>query len=938
MSVVRAGALGSGLLEREDALEVLELFLRAVASGRGGTAVVEGPPGIGKSQLLRSVAEHAGGFGLRSAAASGAELERDLPFVIIRQLYDDLASRVGGLEADAVARVLGNGTTGMLTPPNLGNAISVLYRGVADFARQQPVLFVVDDVQWADPDSVRALHYLARRIADLPVGLLIGTRPSVTDGPVEDLVAMASLPVIRPSPLSPQASGRLLTRLLGEETTPAFIEACHGVTSGNPLLLHELAREISTGGYRLEPSVIMNLGSASVARTALNRIGRLTPAAVPVARAVSVLGQRASTPRVARLAGVDLAEATEVVSALVGAELLTDSVPLGWVHPLVAAALYRHTPAAERARLHADAARLLDADDIPVGEVAAHLLHAEPAADPWVVERLRTAAYAAVSVGGIDHAIRLLRRALEEPAAESVGHVLLDLGQLEMWTFDPTSARHLVAAFDLHPDRDARCGAALGVARLLVLAGRWTEALTFIERALALLPEDERSLVWLVLASERLTICGGGNIEMDRYEERTREIMAFADQGSHYAVVAATHEAALAVTNLRPATEVLDALDRAWGNGRLLIHQGLDSSLWLYVAWQYVAFGARDRALEVYRAGLELANRHGIEVAATQARVGMAWLSLDAGDLRSAAEAFNKPMSDAVPLRAMGNRVVAAGMAVCAMHLGDLDGAFEALAPYTSPIANPPDRFDAMVLRVRGLVELTRGDAARAVECLEALGDWCVGHGRDGPSDWTWRSDLAFALARSDPGAQNEPHQRAAELARDELERARLVGLPRVEGTALRALAAASPLAEREALLVQACEALDGVDPMGRATALVELAGVRRRLNDAEGARDAASSGLALADQCGAEPLRNAAMAELHRLGARPRRAAVVGVAALTGAERRVVELVSQGLTNREVATRLVVSDKTVEKHLSNAFRKLEVTQRDQLAHILTKQ
>jgi DNA-binding CsgD family transcriptional regulator len=933
VSVREGASSGSGLLERESAVEGLEGFLRAVAQGYGGTAVVEGPPGIGKSLLLREMAERAGAHGIRVAKASGAELERELPFVVIRQLYDDLSHRVGGLEPDAVSRLLGGDGVGLLTPPNIGNVVTVLYRGVADFARREPLLFVIDDVQWADPDSVRALHFLARRISELPVGLLLGTRPSVSDGPIEDLVAMASIPVIRPAPLSVDASGQLISRLLNAEPTQLFIDTCHGVTNGNPLLLHELARELSTGGHPLDAEVVLGLGSASVARTALNRIGRLAPTAVPVARAVSVLGQRASTPRVARLAGLDLADATEVVAALVSAELLTDTVPLGWVHPLVAAALYRHTPAAERARLHAAAARLLEADDLPVGEVAAHLLQAEPAADPWVVERLRTAAYAAVSVGGVEHAIRLLRRALEEPAGDMVGYVLLDLGQLEMWTFDQVSAaRHLTAAFDLHPELEARCGAAVGLSRLLALAGRWSEALHFLERALALLDPDDRSLVWLVLASERLTVCGGGNLEMDRYVERTQEIVSYADQGSHYAVVAAAHEAATAVMQLRPASEVRDLLERAWSDGLLITHQGLDSSLWLYVAWQLNAFGARDRALDVYRTALEAAQRHGIQVAATQARVGMAWLSLDAGDVRSAAEAFNKPVSDAIPLRAMGTRVVAAGAALCALQQGELSTATELLAPYLSPVADPPDRFDALVLRTRGYVHLAREEPQQAVACFERLRDWCVGHGRDGPSDWSWRADLALALARS-----GEPES-AAELAKDELQRARAVGIRRVEGAALRALAEATPMPEREPILVSACETLSEVDPLGRASALVELAALRRRLNDQIGARDAASSALAVADQCGADSLRAAALSELHRLGARPRRAALVGVEALTAAERRVVELVSEGLTNREVALRLVVSDKTVEKHLSNAFRKLDVTQRDQLGSVLAKQ
>ena len=921
------------LVEREGAVEALEAFVRAVAMGRGGTLVVEGPPGIGKSQLLRAADEVARGHGLQTSRASGAELESELPFVVVRALYDDLASKTD-IDPDAVNRVLSGGSGDLLGPPNIGNAISVLYRGVAEHARREPLLFIVDDVQWADPDSLRALHYLARRIRELPLGLILGKRPSAVDGPAEDLVELADEAPIRPGPLSLDGSKQLLTRLLRQSLSEHFVSSCHGVTSGNPLLLHELARELITAGHPPVPESVLLLGSASVARTALNRVGRLTAAAVPVARAVAVLGQRASTPRVARLTGLSLTEATEVVSALVNAQVLTDSLPLGWVHPLVASALYRHTPAAERARLHAAAARLLDDDSLPVGEVGAHLLHAEPSGDPWVVDRLRIAAYAAASVGGIDHGRKLLRRALDEPAGDIVGHVLLDIGQLEMWSFGVDALQHLSAAFDLHPDPEARCGAALGAARLLSLAARWSEALTFVERALALLELDDRGQVWTVLASERLLICNGGSLEMDRYRERTEEIAAIATPDSYAERVAAVHQAIVAIRDLRPREEVLELLAKAWGGGKLLAEQGVDSPLWIYVAWQSAAYGDRDGALEIYRAALQAANRHGIQLGAWQARVGMAWLSLDAGDLRTAGEAFAQPLSDVVPLRAMGRRVVAAGHALIQLHQGDVDAATDSLAPYANAVADPPDRFDALVTRIRGLAQLARNDLSGAIAAFEALGAWCQRHGNDGPGDWAWgwRAELALALAR----AGETP--RAIALAEEELERARAVGIARVEGAALRALAAAASGEKRVVLLTESAAVLEGDDPLQRSEVLLDLALLQTRAGDREGAREAASTALALADAAGASPLRQRALAELHQLGARPRRAAVTGVEALTAAERRVAELVAHGLTNREVAIRLVVSEKTVEKHLSSTFRKLSVTQRHELGQVLPKQ
>lgn len=920
----------SGLLEREHAVAVLDAFLQEVSASRGGTAVVEGPPGIGKSQLLRVVVRHAQRQGLQVALASGSELEQDLPFVVIRQLYDAVAGTDPQLDRSAVADLL-SAPADRLAPPEIGLVLTRLYAGVVAYAQKRPLLLVVDDAQWADPDSARALHYLARRCAGVRVGLLLGVRPGSSSSALEEILRLATVPAVRPGALTEGATAALLTRLLGQRPTPSFVETCHAVTNGNPLLLHELARELVSGGHPLDPGVVLLLGSASVARTALNRIGRLTPAAIPVARAVSVLGQRSSTPRVARMTGLPLTEAAEVVVALADAELLTDTVPLGWVHPLVAAALYRHTPAAERARLHAAAARLLDADGVPVDEVAAHLLQAEPAGDPWAVERLRTAAYLAAAVGGLDHAGRLLSRALEEPAGEHAGEVLLELGQVEMWTLDRKAGGHLRAAFEQHADVAARCHAATTLARLLALASRWRQARAVLEDALALLPTNERSVERLTLESDRLVVCDGGSLDS---AQRAGRVAALEEAGPRPQAehVAAVHRASATIGDLVPAVQVRQWLRAGWADGALLAEQGLDSPLWLHLGWRLAAFEDPEGARAVYGRVRELARRQGSQVAMLQAEVALGWLALDRGELSTASEVFTAAAAVSLPPASVGSRVIAAGASLVAMHRGDFTEALRWLSPYSRPGADGVDRYDVLVSRCRGLVHLAAGEARQAQDCLELVATWAGENRCDGPGEWSWRPELARALALD---GRLEDARACAETA---LLQARQVGLARAEGRALRAVASTLPQAERVAPLVSARDLLTEADPLEAAAARLDLARAHERLGDRDAAREEAAAALDSAGRMKAERLRLEALEALRALGARPRRSAVSGPASLTDGERRVADLVAQGLTNREVAARLVVSEKTVEKHLSSTFRKLNVTDRDQMAEMWTKQ
>jgi DNA-binding CsgD family transcriptional regulator len=232
-----------------------------------------------------------------------------------------------------------------------------------------------------------------------------------------------------------------------------------------------------------------------------------------------------------------------------------------------------------------------------------------------------------------------------------------------------------------------------------------------------------------------------------------------------------------------------------------------------------------------------------------------------------------------------------------------------------------------MVLNARARLRLARGDARAALADLVAVGRRQAAMREPNPATLDWRSRTAFAYAALDR------RPAALALAREELELARRFGAPRAIGIALRTLGAIGDDLDR---LEEAVEVL-GNSParLEHAFALADLGVALRHRRRVVEAREPLRQALDLAVGCGAEPLAERARTELAIAGARPRREQLSGVEALTANERRVAAMAAGGRSNREIAQALYVSHKTVEKHLTAAYRKLGVGGRDELATAL---
>ena len=221
------------LLERGAELEGLAAQLAAARAAGGSVALLEAPAGQGKTALLRVLRARAPETGLRVLSATGAPLERDFAFGIVRQLFEALSctrptpERRARLFAGAAA--LAEPVFGADAAGGDGESHSTLY-GLywlcANLAAEQPLLVVVDDAHWADAPSLRFLDALARRVEDLPVLLAIAARPAEPGAEQALLDGLATAPatvLLRPSPLSAEGVAALVR---------ARIDASTGVRGG----------------------------------------------------------------------------------------------------------------------------------------------------------------------------------------------------------------------------------------------------------------------------------------------------------------------------------------------------------------------------------------------------------------------------------------------------------------------------------------------------------------------------------------------------------------------------------------------------------------------------------------------------------------------------------------------------------------------------------
>jgi AAA ATPase domain len=346
--------------------------------------VLRGPAGIGKSELLTTVRASARARGFGVLTARGSEFEQEIAFGVARQLFEPMLRAASPVERgrllDGVAR-LGARALGVEEgepPADRFAAIHGLFWLCANRAGRGPLVLAVDDVQSADDPSLAWLGYLARRIGDLAVVLVLVLRtgdPSGNRSGVVHLVGEPGGTEMVLAPLSAGAVATLVRRQLDEGAEEPFCGAMSELSSGNPFLVRELvaaAREQRLPARGDSVVALQRIAPAAVGTSALSRLGRLGEEAAALARAVAVLGGGTEVRLAAQLAGLDLVAAELTADRLADAQILAPIRPLEFVHPLVGAAVQEDIAPGALRVAHRRAAELLETEgEGELGHIAA---------------------------------------------------------------------------------------------------------------------------------------------------------------------------------------------------------------------------------------------------------------------------------------------------------------------------------------------------------------------------------------------------------------------------------------------------------------------------------------------------------------------------------------------------------------------------------------
>ncbi|MBL7255632.1 helix-turn-helix transcriptional regulator [Paractinoplanes lichenicola] len=795
--------------------------------------------------------------------------------------------------------------------------------------------------------------------------------------------------VLRLGPLDAAACA-LLVHERFPEAAPSFVAECHAASGGNPYLLKVL---LAHSDGHSAPAV----GPGEVARWLSLRLSRMPDGCATLATSLAVLGPAARLTDAAALARLDPDRAAGCADALRAAGIVS-SEDWSPANPMLASALTDRLGAAERGLWHARAASLLAARGSDPERTAVHLLRAEPAGRPEVVTWLRSAATRAAGRGAPESAATYLRRALEEPVTDPADDaaVRLELA-LALAAVRQEGAQALAyEAVARIADPGARAEAALRCGRALAISAYGAAAIAVCRLALnePAAPDPAAPLLGAATSGIPAPPTAVDNARVDKADTTPAVDNSGAglDRDLLLArpLVGRGGQSGGAITAKTATIERLEA-EIAGAGGldsrtRPLVRDFLRQcrerppalGLWRVLAAVEDTFAGRAAAdnLAILRpllasggldgendsvlptvAGLTLiANGDlGTARAMSEGIAGAAgargWLSTVAHGrfLRAQAVLPAALVTEAVAdARAavefkVGSNTPAEGLlfALCPLvdALVEADRVTEADALLAAAFPGEPPPYglsSPMFLQSRGRLRCAQERPVEAIADLRAAARMWDELGVRHPGVASWRADLVAPMRAAGAATRSAAKDEVEALAWEHLELAERAAAPGSLSYALRVAATVAGRDERIALLQRAVAVCEGTpERLARAYGLVGLGSALRRAGQLGAAREKLRTGLEIAAAGGASRLAARATAELHAAGARPRRAAQHGPGALTEAEQQVAGMAAGGLTNREIAARLVLSRRTIETHLAHAYHKLGIASRRDLTAAL---
>jgi DNA-binding CsgD family transcriptional regulator len=405
--------------ERETAQTAVARLISEARAGRGGTLFVVGEAGLGKTTILDQARELACPD-VRIGCGCGDVTEAALPFGLFAAVLDTV---------DGPRDLLDLPVTGLRG----GDVQAARFRAVLRWLEEtatQPALIALDDLHWADPDSVALVSFLARRIRRLPVAVLGALRPW-PPAAYELSTALAYdgyASVARLAPLSRDAGAELLAARLGGPVSGAVLRRVLELCGGNPLLLEQVAAAIGRGEDVGAPPRVGR--AASRTEIVLTRFAGVPQAALRCVQAASVLGIRFRPELAVAMAQLNDREADMALDALCRSGLVhsTTETVAEFAHPLFRQALYDDLAVPVRARLHARAFTALTARGLH-GEAVDHAIRADLTGDDGAISAMERAGMAALRSGAPTMATRHLQAAVRAAGSRAGADLLLALAE-----------------------------------------------------------------------------------------------------------------------------------------------------------------------------------------------------------------------------------------------------------------------------------------------------------------------------------------------------------------------------------------------------------------------------------------------------------------------------------------------------------------------------
>ena len=915
------------VIGREEELGRLSAFLERVANGPGAL-VLEGEAGVGKTTLWRAGIEAAVDQSFRVLAASPTESETAMSFAALGDLLADSAGEIlpelpaPQRSALEVALLLAEGEG--LAPDQRAVAVASL-SALRLLSGSAPVLVAIDDAQWLDAGSASVIGFAARRLREERVGLLLAARKDDAEGlplGLEGGLAGRHVTSVRVGPLALGAVHRVLAERLDLVLPRPILRKLHDTAGGNPFYAIEIARTLH--GERLHA----DLGAPLPVPESIGDLVRRRIAVLPPeTREAILLAAALSEPRLAVLAGALEDDPRQALGPAIEADVISiDGDRIRFAHPLLASAAYRSADEGERCEAHRRLAGIVDGSE----ERARHLALSTEGPDERVAVVLERAAADARARGATAAAADLFEQAARLTPSDLVNEIqrrTIAAARNGFIAGEPARARALLAeTLPTTRDGSLRAEALVVLGLLHRYEGNQPRAAEVLRAALAVPGADDRVRADAAqgLASALLFMREDLDVALT-HAALAAELASRAGSAVQRAEAVATKGLIEAVLGRRGAASALQGAAQL--DEDALVDRVDSSARWAH-AYVRLWTDQAASAIPLIHGYHAEALARGHESSMANILTSLALAEYLSGRWQEATRIAEQAHDAA--LQAEQKHYEAFSLSVLALVRASLGLEDEARAEADRALALAGEH-SAAVARIYsvwalGLLELSLDRPAEAVGVLSRERERLLAAGVGEPGAVPFVADEIEALVML--GRVDD----AAALLGWLEERSR--ALNRVSAIAVadrcRGLLAAAR-GEIEVALGAFERALASHEraPMtfDLARTLLTLGSVQRRARKRAAAREALGRALSIFEDLGAVLWADKARAELARIAGR----APAGWG-LTPTEHRVAELVASGLTNREAAARLFLTQKTVEFHLRNVYRKLGVRSRTELA------